>query len=355
MDSKNARAIQPNVPTTSGATPNYGLPQWAGNDLTDWFELNSAFSKIDEVMKANDTAADTAQQTGDTNTAAIANLTETANGLLTRVTNVENVNTQQTQQITLNTTHLNEHDTSIQANTQAIAALQESEGGTSGDVAALQADVTQLQGQMTTANNNIATNADAIGNLSELTTTEKTNLVGAINEVAGSSGGGGNGIQCIGVAHNEMNKFDTLSGSGNYYKNATGNVCAYSFKTQNDFTNVQAQAGDPSKCAIIGGYVLMDIYYDSGNPSNYPNQKKGGLKVPFVNVGNGVWSASLDGANGACYVSSASNLSDKPRVYISDAYVFVSMNDKTVDATVEFKGQWESEWTGVGVTKLLQS
>lgn len=180
----NAQAIDPNVPTTSGATPNYGLPQWSGNDITDWFELNPAFSKIDEAMNANAVAADTAQKTGDSNTASIANLTESLNSTITRVTNVENVNTQQTQQITLNTTHLNEHDTSIQANATAIAALQEAEGGTSGDVAALQADVTTLQGQMTTANNNIATNADAIGNLTELETMVKTDLVSAVNEVS---------------------------------------------------------------------------------------------------------------------------------------------------------------------------
>lgn len=186
----NAQAIDPNVPTTSGATPNYGLPQWSGNDITDWFELNPAFSKIDEAMNANAVAADTAQKTGDSNTASIANLTESLNSTITRVTNVENVNTQQTQQITLNTTHLNEHDTSIQANATAIAALQEAESGTSGDVAALQADVKTLQGQMTTANNNIATNADAIGNLTELETTVKTDLVSAVNEIIGGSGSG---------------------------------------------------------------------------------------------------------------------------------------------------------------------
>lgn len=186
-----AQEIEPNVPTTSGATPNYGLPQWEGNDVTNWFEFNPAFSKIDEVMKANADGVETAQLQGNSNTAAIANLTESLNNTISRVTSAENINTQQVQQITLNTTHLNEHDTAIQANKVAIEALQSEGTEQGGDISALQADVTTLQGQLTTAQNNIATNTDHIGDLSGLITTAKKNLVNAVNEIASKQSGGG--------------------------------------------------------------------------------------------------------------------------------------------------------------------
>ena len=176
-------AVEPNQPTTSGKTENYGLPQWEGSDITDWFELNPAFAKIDEAMHANEVSAQIAQNTADSNTTSVGNLTESLNNTISRVTAAENVNTQQTQQITLNTTHLNEHDTAIQANTTAIQALQNEGGEQGGDIASLQADVTTLQGKVTTAERNIITNADHIGNISELETSANTNLVVAINEI----------------------------------------------------------------------------------------------------------------------------------------------------------------------------
>lgn len=173
---------------TSKETTNYGLPQWEGSDLTDWFELNPAFETIDTQMKANADAAATAQATANGNTTSIANLTESLNNQINKTTQMQNDLTAAEGQIALHTTHLNEHDTAIQNINTEIEALQTSTGDTAGDVSALQADVTTLQGQMTTAQQNIATNADHIGNLSGLSTSAKTNLVLAINEVA--SGGG---------------------------------------------------------------------------------------------------------------------------------------------------------------------
>lgn len=76
-------------------------------------------------------------------------------------------------------------DTSKVKNTTSI---------TSGDVY----DVTYFNSAMASANS-------IIGNLSNLVTTEKSNLVGAINEVAGSSGGEARGV------HSE--KYSTLSSS----------------------------------------------------------------------------------------------------------------------------------------------
>lgn len=48
--------------------------------------------------------------------------------------------------------------------------------------------LTTLEGKVTTNTTNIGTNTTAIGTLSNLTTTEKTNLVGAINEVKTTAG-----------------------------------------------------------------------------------------------------------------------------------------------------------------------
>lgn len=184
------RAVEPNVPNTSGSTPNYGLPQWQGDDMTDWFELNPAFEKIDESMKANADAAQVAQTTADSNTQSVGNLTQSLNNTIERTTALERENTTLQQQVTLNTTHLNEHDTAIQAAETAIEALQNQGGDTSGDVAALQGDVTALQGQMTTVQGVANTNADHIGNLAGLETTAKANLVSAINELKESQAGG---------------------------------------------------------------------------------------------------------------------------------------------------------------------
>lgn len=183
------KAVEPNVPTTSGKTPNYGLPQWEGGDVTNWFELNPAFSKIDEAMHANEQAAQTAQSTGDSNTASIGNLTEIMNNTISRVTSVENVNTQQTQQITLNITHLNEHDTAIQNNTAAIEALQNASSDISGDVTGLQTSVETLKTNMSNVQQAAAMNADHIGDLNGLETIAKNNIVLAINEIIGGTGG----------------------------------------------------------------------------------------------------------------------------------------------------------------------
>lgn len=187
------------VPTTSGSTPNYGLPQWEGQDVTNWFQFNPAFAKIDETMKQNADRVTTAQETGDSNTASISNLTQAMNQLTTRMTNAENINNQQTQQITLNTTHLNEHDTSIANAETAIEQLQKEAGDTSGEVASLEADVSELKLKMTTAQLDISQNADNIGNMSDLKTSQADTLVNAINSLTagGSVGIGWTTLPCM--------------------------------------------------------------------------------------------------------------------------------------------------------------
>lgn len=210
-------AIEPNTPTTSGKTPNYGLPQWAGSDITDWFELNPAFEKIDEVMHANAEAVATSQNTGDSNTTAISNLTQSLNNTISRVTDAENVNTQQGQQITLNVTHLNEHDTAIQTLQTTQAAMNETLEDVSGEAATSTADITDIKQRLQVAEENISQNADNIGDMSSLHTTTKTSLVSAVNEVLDKTpaAGGGSCWALSGVANSQLSAVDSVKGQIN--------------------------------------------------------------------------------------------------------------------------------------------
>lgn len=62
-------------------TPNYDLPQYIATDKPTYLvDANGAYLAIDTAMKANETAAATAQSTADTNTAAISTLNTQING-----------------------------------------------------------------------------------------------------------------------------------------------------------------------------------------------------------------------------------------------------------------------------------
>lgn len=62
-------------------TPNYDLPQYIATDKPTYLvDANGAYLAIDTAMKANETAAATAQSTADTNTAAIGTLNTQING-----------------------------------------------------------------------------------------------------------------------------------------------------------------------------------------------------------------------------------------------------------------------------------
>lgn len=62
-------------------TPNYDLPQYVATDKPTYLvDANGAYLAIDTAMKANETAAATAQSTADTNTAAISTLNTQING-----------------------------------------------------------------------------------------------------------------------------------------------------------------------------------------------------------------------------------------------------------------------------------
>lgn len=62
-------------------TANYDLPQYIATDKPSYLvDANGAYLAIDTAMKANETAAATAQNTADTNTAAISTLNTQING-----------------------------------------------------------------------------------------------------------------------------------------------------------------------------------------------------------------------------------------------------------------------------------
>lgn len=177
-------------------TTNYNLPQVQPTDKVNWFDLNPAFSTIDATMKATETAAESAQNTADTNGASISNLTESLNNTIDRVTIQENKTTGLQQQVTQNTTHNNEQDTHLQKLDTEVAAIQNEiggagtgEGGITEDIANLNQSVKTLSDAVQIAQRDIVTNADNIGNLSGLETIAKDNLVNAINEATEKQGG----------------------------------------------------------------------------------------------------------------------------------------------------------------------
>ena len=139
-------------------TPNYDLPQYIATDKPSYLvDANGAYLAIDTAMKANETAAATAQSTADTNTAAIGTLNGQINnpgGIAARVSDVE----------TLSST--------TAGNVNTINAL--------------------------------------IGN-GEPTTTDKT-LIGAINELAGKSNIQYVGTHDVSVSADGTKSYDDLMG-----------------------------------------------------------------------------------------------------------------------------------------------
>lgn len=133
-------------------TANYNLPQFVGTDKPSWLgDINDAFAAIDSAIAAAATEATTADGKADA-------LTTTVSGHTTQIGVLQNTVT--TQGNTLNTvTSLIGNGTPTTTDQTIIGAINE-------------------------------LNAKE-GNLSDLTTTDKSSLVAAINEAAQSGGGEG--------------------------------------------------------------------------------------------------------------------------------------------------------------------
>lgn len=109
-------------------------------------------------------------------------------------------------------------------------------------------------GAINEVDSNTDTNTTAIGDLSSLTTTDKSSLVSAINEVASSSGGGG--VQIIDVTNNTPQNpiiFDNLD-IGEYiiYFN---NTTAF-LSTKNVYFKNKSTDTSDDYCAITSGSTL---------------------------------------------------------------------------------------------------
>lgn len=105
----------------------------------------------------------------------------------------------------------------------AVATAIESGGGGSTDYADLtnkpKINNVELSGNKSLDNLGIASMADLtilsgdVGDLSELTTTEKTSIVGAINEIAGGGGGSSGGLQYKRFTNKQTTSTTTISGA----------------------------------------------------------------------------------------------------------------------------------------------
>lgn len=134
-------------------TANYNLPQFVGTDKPSWLgDINDAFAAIDTAIAAAASEASTADGKADA-------LTTTVSGHTTQIGTLQNTVT--TQGNTLNTvTSLIGNGTPTTTDQTIIGAINE-------------------------------LNAKE-GNLTDLTTTDKSSLVAAINEAAQGSSGGSN-------------------------------------------------------------------------------------------------------------------------------------------------------------------
>lgn len=171
-------------------TANYNLPQFVGTDKPSWLgDINAAFAAIDTAIAAAASEASTADGKADA-------LTTTVSGHTTQIGTLQNTVT--TQGNTLNTvTSLIGNGTPTTTDQTIIGAINE-------------------------------LNAKE-GNLSDLTTTDKSSLVAAINEAA--QGGGASPVLLLtatGVTSTAANftsldisNYDYLLVIGKYSANAT--------------------------------------------------------------------------------------------------------------------------------------
>lgn len=150
-------------------TANYNLPQFVGTDKPSWLgDINDAFAAIDTAIAAAASEASTADGKADA-------LGTTVSGHTTQIGTLQNTVT--TQGNTLNTvTSLIGNGTPTTTDQTIIGAINE-------------------------------LNAKE-GNLSDLTTTDKSSLVAAINEAA--AGGGGGGTESIEVTADGTKTYSQL-------------------------------------------------------------------------------------------------------------------------------------------------
>lgn len=190
-------------------TANYNLPQFVGTDKPSWLgDINDAFAAIDTAIAAAASEASTADGKADA-------LTTTVSGHTTQIGTLQNTVTSQGN--TLNTvTSLIGNGTPTTTDHTIIGAINE-----------LHADQ---------------------GDLSTLTTTDKSSLVAAINEVAQGGGGSISTASYTGTVDSNGYLETDISISGKTILGATLGVDSYS----------------PTVCSRNGNVAVIITYGDGG-------------------------------------------------------------------------------------------
>ena len=164
-------------------TPNYGLPQYTSPDeLNVLVDFNGAMSEIDTQMKSNELAAQDAK-----NTAVSANNKADANTLSIQTLNSD----------------INDPATGVGPRVTALEGHVNTIDSLIGNGVPTVGDDTLIGG--------INANAASIGDLTNLTTTDKSSLVAAINEVAQGGGGGGEPVDADDVSYSNTQSGLTAS------------------------------------------------------------------------------------------------------------------------------------------------
>lgn len=207
----------------TNSTPNIGLPQFIGTDKPTWLgDVNGAMSAIDTKVGSIDAAIATTDAKAD-------NAVADASGAVTTATNAVN-------------TAGAASTTATQANNLATQAL------------AVANNTANLCTQSIVPN--VTANTNAIGTLADLTTTDKTNLVNAINEVAQGGGGGSATWSVVGTQTGST----AITISGTYDELC---LVAASANNQHIMTIVipTAQLDNTNKVFRDGGSLAADNYW----------------------------------------------------------------------------------------------
>lgn len=175
----------------TNSTANYNLPQFIGTDKPTWLgDVNGAMSAIDAAIATAASAATDAASVA-TNAATVA-----AGAVTTANAASETATAASTAAGTATSTANTAADTANNAQSTAVSAYNKA--ATVGDVAELTTtDKTSAVAAINEVNAGVAT----IGDLSDLTTTDKTSVVAAINEVVSElpSAGGSVSVTADGV------------------------------------------------------------------------------------------------------------------------------------------------------------
>ena len=174
--------------SATNSTTNYNLPLFIGTDkpawLTDW---NGAMNAIDTAVGNVATAESGTAASLSALTSSVESLGSTVSDHGTAISTLSTAVSGNTGSInTINSLIGNGEPTTTDKT--IIGAINEINAEIP-DVTVIEQEISALQGSVVTAKVDIATVQAALGDISQLTTTDKSSVVAAINEI--NAGGGG--------------------------------------------------------------------------------------------------------------------------------------------------------------------